>query len=108
MKLVKGTLLAGAVGVCVAIFSPAGPTFNVAHAATKANFKTAVLSVKGMTCGGCSASVKTALKGVDGVDKVKVSQKDGKAQVSYDPSRTNPEALAQVVTQVGFETTPAK
>ncbi len=69
--------------------------------------KTAVctLKVTGMTCGGCAAAVKSAAKRVDGVTRAEVSYEKGVAEVTYDPARTNPNAIAQAITQrSGFKT----
>lgn len=78
-----------------------------AHAAT-GNDTTAILSVDGMTCGGCAVSVKSALESVDGVHTVVVSVKEKKAEVRYDASKTNPEEMAAAVTKAGFEAAPSE
>ncbi|MBI2835806.1 MAG: heavy-metal-associated domain-containing protein [Acidobacteria bacterium] len=57
------------------------------------------LKVTGMTCGGCEAAVKMAASKVDGVKDVKASYEKGTAEVSYDPSKTSPEAIAKAVTK---------
>ncbi len=60
-------------------------------------------SVKGMTCGGCENSIKTALMNVDGVLKViDVSHKEGVAEVCYDPTKTSSDDLATVITNKGY------
>ena len=105
IKLTIGAALVGTLSIGVAIYYPVS-SLTRAQAATTAEFQTVILSVKGMTCGGCAVSVKTALRRVNGVGKVKVSHKQGKAQVTYDPSKTNPSALAAAVTKACFETTP--
>lgn len=58
-----------------------------------------VLKVSGMTCGGCAAAVKSAAKKVDGVKDATVSYKEGRAEVSYDPAKTTPEAIARVISE---------
>lgn len=60
---------------------------------------TCKLKVTGMTCGGCESAVKLAAKRVDGVKTVIASAKSGTAEVSYDPSKTSPEAIAKAVTR---------
>lgn len=65
-----------------------------------------VLKVEGMTCGGCEAAVKMAAKSVAGVKAVSASHQKGVAEVTYDPSRTTPEAIAKAITEKsGFKTT---
>ena len=68
---------------------------------SKCEFTT--FSVKGMTCGGCENSIKTALTKVDGVCKViSISHKDGVAKVCYDAAKTSSDALATVISNKGF------
>jgi len=68
-----------------------------------------VLAIEGMTCGGCAAAVKMAAKGIDGVKDATVSYEEGKAEVTYDASKTTPEAIARVVSEKsGFKATAAK
>ncbi len=57
------------------------------------------LKVAGMTCGGCEAAVKMAAKKVDGVKDAKASHEKGTAEITYDPSKTNPEAIANAITK---------
>jgi copper chaperone len=64
-----------------------------------------VLTIKGMTCGGCVATVKLRLKKVKGVTAYDVSLERGEAEVTYDPARTNPEAIAAAVSETGFKAT---
>ena len=56
-----------------------------------------------MVCGACATRVPTVAKRVDGVGDVVVSHAHGMALITYDPAKTNPAAIAQVVTHVaGF------
>jgi len=41
---------------------------------------------------------KTALK-IEGVKAAKVDLRKGEAEITYDPSKTTPEAIAKVITQ---------
>lgn len=59
------------------------------------------LSIQGMSCGHCIASVRRALGGVDGVEVRDV--KVGSATVAYDPARTRPEAITEAVRDEGYE-----
>ncbi len=58
-----------------------------------------LLKVEGMTCGGCEAAVKSAAKKVDGVKDARVSYEKSTAQVTYDPTKTTPEAIARAITE---------
>lgn len=69
--------------------------------------KICMLSVTGMTCAGCEVAVKIAAKGVNGVKDISVSSAKASAQVTYDPTKTNPEAIAKVITaKTGYKTVP--
>ncbi|HXH07998.1 MAG TPA: heavy-metal-associated domain-containing protein [Vicinamibacterales bacterium] len=61
------------------------------------------LQVSGMTCGGCAAAVRSAAKKVEGVLEATVSHEKGTAEITYDPSKTTPEAIAKAIThKTGF------
>lgn len=71
-----------------------------AHA-QKNNSQTQVVTLKvpDMFCGGCEAAVKIAANKVDGVKDVKTSSEKRTAEVTYDPSKTNAEAIATAITK---------
>jgi len=60
------------------------------------------LSVNGMSCGGCAASVERALRAVAGVRTVSVDLAAAKAHVEGDET-ISPEALRQAVEAAGFD-----
>jgi copper chaperone CopZ len=64
-----------------------------------------VLTIKGMTCGGCVATVKLRLKKIEGVTAFDVSLQKGEADVTYDPDQTSPQAIAAAVSETGFKAT---
>jgi copper chaperone CopZ len=57
------------------------------------------LTVSGMVCGACAATVEKAAKKIDGVISAKASQPTGNAQITYDPAKTSPDAIAQAITK---------
>jgi copper chaperone len=61
-----------------------------------------ILSVTGMTCGGCVNSVQKVLTALPGVQSVEVTLTPGQARVVYDPARVDRAALAQAVVDAGF------
>lgn len=61
-----------------------------------------VLNVTGMNCNGCAASVERSLKKVDGVSAVRVDLGQEQAQVTYDASRVQLDALKASVVQAGY------
>ncbi len=63
------------------------------------------LTIKGMTCGGCVATVKLKLKNTRGVIAYDVSLDKGEAEVTYDPALTNPETIAAAISETGFKAT---
>lgn len=63
------------------------------------------LTIRGMTCGGCVATVKLKLKKTKGVVAYDVSLDKGEADVTYDPAATNPDAIAASVSETGFKAT---
>ena len=58
------------------------------------------LRIEGMHCGNCVKNVTRALERTDGVQPKRVDI--GTALVSYDPSRTSPDAVAAAVTDAGY------
>jgi copper chaperone CopZ len=65
------------------------------------------LKVTGMTCSGCEAAVRSAARQIPGVTDVTASYEHGVAEVTYDPRRTTPDAIARAITEgSGFEAAP--
>ena len=61
-----------------------------------------ILSVTGMTCGGCVNSVQKVLAALPGVQSVEVSLTPGQARVMAEPTRIDRAALVQAVIDAGF------
>ena len=88
--------LAAVLGVTVAVGkSPA----SVDAQNNSAQTRTVTLNVPDMFCGGCEAAVKMTANTVDGVKDVKTSSDNRTAVVMYEPSKTNPEAIANAITK---------
>ena len=68
--------------------------------------QTELLKVTGMTCGGCTNHVASALKAIPGVNDVKVSLATGEAAVEYDERVTAPDQLKSAVKGAGFGVDP--
>jgi len=64
--------------------------------------KQITLKVTGMHCSGCASSVEKAIKGLKGVNAVKVDLKGGKATVDFNPDTVNEKDMAAAVTKAGF------
>lgn len=61
-----------------------------------------ILSVTGMTCGGCVNSVQKVLAALPGVQSVEVTLTPAQARVLVDSARVDRAALAQAVIDAGF------
>ena len=77
----------------------------MAQAATP---KTVTLDVKNMTCPVCPITVRKSLEKVAGVSAVKVDFASKTAVVTYDPDKTNPQALTSATTNAGYPSTVEK
>lgn len=104
----KAFLWTATVLIVLAVAFPyySGPaTARTSAAAGSAPAKT-VLTIDGMSCSGCVASVRGRLDGIEGVVAHDVSLERGEAEVAYDPARTDPEAIAAAVSETGFKAAP--
>ncbi|MEO8140100.1 MAG: heavy-metal-associated domain-containing protein [Gemmatimonadota bacterium] len=63
--------------------------------------QTITMAISGMSCGGCVGTVRNALDAVPGAHAEVVAV--GSATISYDATRTSPEAIAQAVRDSGYE-----
>ena len=63
---------------------------------------TAQFRVGGMTCTGCVNSVKNTLGKLPGVKDVTVDLESNSAQVEYDPSRADVQAMIATVGSLGY------
>jgi mercuric ion binding protein len=63
------------------------------------------LDMQNMTCPMCKFTIKKALQGVDGVQTVNVDYNSKTANVSFDPQKTNIEALIKATTNAGYPAT---
>lgn len=62
-----------------------------------------ILDITGMTCGGCTNSVKRVVSALPGVGEVNVSLEHANAEVEFDPAQTNVEAVKNAIISAGFE-----
>ena len=65
------------------------------------------VNVTGMTCGGCSKKLTTALNAVEGVEVKKVCHKSGCVDVVLSNGATA-EKVNEVITKSGFKVAPEK
>lgn len=65
--------------------------------------KTQMISIEGMSCNHCVASVTAALTEQKGVTDVKVSLEDKNAVVTFDETAVACETLVQAIENIGFD-----
>ena len=65
--------------------------------------QTVTMKVKGMTCGGCVASVERVLRALEGVDNADVSLERGEATVQYAPERVDVAKFRAAIEDAGFD-----
>ena len=89
--------------VAAALLTMAVVQFQAYAASNEAGTKTVVIPVEGMTCASCAATVKRALKAVDGVVEVNVSLGQRSARVRYIEGRVTPERLVEAINKSGYK-----
>jgi Cu+-exporting ATPase len=60
------------------------------------------IHVSGMTCAACSARVQRSLEKAPGVSRANVNLMTNSATVAYDPARTSPHELTEVIQHTGY------
>ncbi len=85
--------------VVVGLLSMFGFTAAAQKGQSPAAGRTATLKVSGMSCGACAARVEKAAKEIDGVKAAKVDQPKGTAEITYDPEKTTPDAIAKAISR---------
>lgn len=64
-----------------------------------ADGKTATLKVEGMACNVCASRVEKTALAIEGVKAAKVDQPKGIAEITFDPAKTNPDAVATAISK---------
>jgi len=64
------------------------------------------LRVEGMACDACASRLETSLGELDGVKSASVDFAQKRARISFDPVRTNVEAIVEAVEGFGFQGSP--
>lgn len=64
-----------------------------------------ILHIEGMACNHCTSNVAANLSGLSGVEDVKVSLENKCAEVAFDQEKITPQALKDVVEELGFTVT---
>ena len=64
--------------------------------------------VEGMSCGACAASVRRAVKSVEGVTGVEVDLAQREARVEYEATKVSPDQIVTAINDAGFKAGQAK
>lgn len=67
--------------------------------------KSIVLDVQNMTCAMCKYTIKKALSSVEGTKNIIVNFEDKTANVTFNPQKTNTDALIKAITNAGYPAT---
>jgi copper chaperone len=59
--------------------------------------------VTGMTCGGCEAAVRLAVKRLEGITEVEASYEESKVTVTYDATAAKPEDIVKAIEKLGYK-----
>jgi copper chaperone CopZ len=96
-----------ALGVPLALALAKSPAASARPVATPvvADTQRVTIKVTGMFCESCEASVRTMLKRTPGVFAATVDAKRGEVVVAYDPAKTTPQALVDVINRLGYKAT---
>jgi copper chaperone CopZ len=68
-------------------------------------WETLEVGIVGMTCDNCAGRVEKALRGISGVNEVRVDRQAALARVTFDPRKTTLPALHDAVRQSGYQPT---
>ncbi len=70
---------------------------------TDASVKTITVSVDGMSCAACVASVRKNVTALDGVTGVEVSLEKRQAKVHYQEEKVSPARIAESIQKLGYK-----
>ena len=78
------------------------PLYPLAFGDEKNGLMEVEISVQGMTCGGCAAKIKNAVKAVEGVVSVEVELKEEEVEV-HAQKGVDPQKLVAAVESAGYK-----
>ncbi len=71
----------------------------------QSNYQNVILDMQNMTCAMCPITIRRALQGVEGVQSAQVDFSSKTANVTFNPKKTNIDALIKTTTNVGYPAT---
>ena len=95
-------LAAAVVFVALALLLIPAPG-RATRAADDGPMANAVFRVQGMSCSGCEAPVEIAVRKLAGIQSVKVSYDQGRAEVSYLPSQVGVQKIQAAIERLGYK-----
>ncbi|KAJ8298432.1 hypothetical protein KUTeg_024963 [Tegillarca granosa] len=75
-------------------------------ATRESNRSECVISIDGMTCNSCVNNITTNISSKPGINSIKVSLEKKNCVVRFNPLDTNPEKIAEMIDDMGFEAKP--
>lgn len=108
----RWTVLAGATVVTAVLLAApallsmtaARPGESPVQQVSLASDREAVVRIDGMTCDACARGVEATLVRTEGVVSASVTMEPPEARIRFDEEVTTPEALAEVIASLGYET----
>ena len=67
-----------------------------------------VVSVKGMTCGGCCVPVETAVRKLEGVVDAKADYEEGRATITYEKDKVTVKKIVDAINTTSFKASMPK
>ncbi|MBL80059.1 MAG: heavy metal transporter [Nitrosomonadaceae bacterium] len=65
--------------------------------------KTTTINISGMTCMGCTNSIRIVLERINGVSVADISLEKNQAKIQYDPEKTTINKFEEAIIKAGFE-----
>lgn len=75
------------------------------HSQKQNSSQSVILDMQNMTCAMCKFTIKKALQGVEGVEEANVDDDSKTAKVTFNPQKTNADALIKATTNAGYPAT---
>lgn len=68
----------------------------------KSNIQSITLNIEGMVCKGCEETINHSVNKIDGIVQVKTSHKSGVSVIEFDTTKTNSNAIKEVILSKGY------
>lgn len=102
LRLNKALHLPGVASLAASILFFSSLTAIAGDPVSGAQPKTVTIPVEGMACMSCAATVKRAVKAINGVSDVQVNLVGRSVRLAYTPGVASPERIAAAITSLGY------